>query len=240
MKTTLNLFKREFLGYFRSPVAYVYLVAFILASMTLALFKGKFMETNDASLLTLFEYQPIIFLVFIPAIGMRLWSEEKRSGTWELLFTLPVTTVQAVMGKFLAAWAFILVAIVLTGTMVLTISSLGSPDWGPVFTGYIGLFLMAGCCLSIASLASALTKNQVVSFVLSVVFTTILYMLGMNHFYNLLEQGISGGFAEAISQFSFVTHFNQFKIGVMALQNFLYFLSLGAFCLIANVVILER
>ncbi len=240
MKTTFYLFKREFMGYFRSPVAYVFLVAFILASMAMTLYIGRFMQTNDASMRQLFFYQPWIFLVFIPAIGMRLWAEEKRSGTWELLFTLPLTPLQAVLGKFLAAWAFVLVAILLTACMAITIAYLGNPDWGPVFTGYLGLFFMAGSFLAVTSLTSALTKNQVISFVISILVTLIFLFLGWSVFSSLLENLLSMQVADAIAQFSFITHFEPFQDGIVSLKGFLFFLSFTVFCLFANVIVLER
>ena len=240
MKTTFYLFKREFLGYFRSPVAYVFLVAFILASMAMTLYIGRFMETNDASMRQLFFYQPWIFLVFFPAIGMRLWAEEKRSGTWELLFTLPLTPLQAVLGKFLAAWAFVALAILLTACMAITIAYLGNPDWGPVITGYIGLFLMAGSFLSVTSLTSALTKNQVISFVISILVSLVFLFLGWSVFSSLLENILSMQVADAIAQFSFITHFEPFQDGIISLKGVLYFLSFTVFCIFANVVVLER
>jgi ABC-2 type transport system permease protein len=240
MKTTFNLFKREFLGYFRSPVAYVFLVAFILASTALTLYLGHMLKTNDASMRTMFFYQPWVFLVFIPAIGMRLWAEEKRSGTWELLFTLPVTPIQAVLGKFFAAWAFVLVAICLTVSLVFTISFLGNPDWGPIFTGYFGLFLMAGSFLAVTSLTSAFTKNQVISFVISIGVCLVILFLGWSVFASLLENILPLAVADAIAQFSFITHFEPFQNGTVTLQGLLYFLSFTVFCLFANVIVLER
>jgi ABC-2 type transport system permease protein len=240
MKTTFNLFKREFLGYFRSPVAYVFLVAFILASTALTLYLGHMLKTNDASMRTMFFYQPWVFLVFIPAIGMRLWAEEKRSGTWELLFTLPVTPIQAVLGKFFAAWAFVLVAICLTVSLVFTISFLGDPDWGPIFTGYFGLFLMAGSFLAVTSLTSAFTKNQVISFVISIGVCLVILFLGWSVFASLLENILPLAVADAIAQFSFITHFEPFQNGTVTLQGLLYFLSFTIFCLFANVIVLER
>jgi ABC-2 type transport system permease protein len=256
MKTTFNLFKREFLGYFRSPVAYVFLVAFILASTALTLYLGHMLKSNDASMRTMFVYQPWVFLVFIPAIGMRLWAEEKRSGTWELLFTLPVTPIQAVLGKFLAAWTFILVAISLTISIVFTISYLGDPDWGPIFTGYFGLFLMAGSFLAVTSLTSAFTKNQVISFVISIGVCLVIVFLGWSIFSGLLESLFSSildifltpekaqeqavAIADFIAQFSFITHFEPFQNGTVTLQGLLYFISFTAFCLFSNVVVLER
>ncbi|MBT5378908.1 MAG: ABC transporter permease subunit [Opitutae bacterium] len=240
MKTIYYLFKREFLGYFRSPVAYVFLFVFAGASAVMALNLGKMLETNDASMRTLFHYQPWIFLVFIPAIGMRLWAEEKRSGTWELLFTLPITPIQAVLGKFLAAWIFVLVAICLTITMVLTIGYLGNPDWGPVLTGYFGLFLMAGSFMAVTSLTSAFTKNQVISFVISTLVTLIFLFLGWSVFSGFLEGFLPMEIADAVAQFSFITHFEPFQNGVVSLKGLLYFLSFTVFCLFVNVIVLER
>ncbi len=240
MKTIYYLFKREFLGYFRSPVAYVFLFVFAGASAVMALNLGKMLETNDASMRTLFHYQPWIFLVFIPAIGMRLWAEEKRSGTWELLFTLPITPTQAVLGKFLAAWIFVLVAICLTLTMVLTIGYLGNPDWGPVLTGYFGLFLMAGSFMAVTSLTSAFTKNQVISFVISTLVTLVFLFLGWSVFSSFLEGFLPMEIADAIAQFSFITHFEPFQNGVVSLKGLLYFVSFTVFCLFVNVIVLER
>lgn len=240
MKSTFYLFKREFLGYFRSPVAYVFLVAFVLASTAMALYLGNLLKTNDASMRTLFHYQPWIFLVFIPAIGMRLWAEEKRSGTWELLFTLPVTPIQAVLGKFIAAWAFVLLAICLTVSMVITITILGNPDWGPILTGYFGLFLMAGSFLAVTSLTSALTKNQVISFVISTLVILVFLFLGWSIFSELLEAFLPVAVADSIAQFSFITHFEPFQNGVVSLKGLLYFISFSMFCLFANVIVLER
>ncbi|HLS27043.1 MAG TPA: ABC transporter permease, partial [Opitutales bacterium] len=137
------------MGYFRSPVAYVFLAVFLVAAVGLPWFVGGFFEGNQANLERFFTFLPWVFLFLIPAVGMRLWSEERRAGTWELLFTLPISVSHAVVGKFLAAWAFVSLAIVLTITMPITIAYLGSPDWGPVFTGYFGSILMAGAYLGI-------------------------------------------------------------------------------------------
>lgn len=237
---TLSIFKREFLGYFRSPVAYVFLVAFLVAGVALAFFVGNFFGENQASLERYFMFYPWLFLFFIPAAGMRLWSEEKRSGSIELLFTLPVTVLDAVLGKFLAAWAFLVLAILLSFPMAVTIGYLGHPDWGVVAASYFGSILMAGAYLGICSLASASTKNQVISFVISLLVCTVLVFLGYSGFTGFLEQFLPVSAADAVSNFSFITHFNPMVRGIVDAKDVVFFLSLIGFTLFLNVVALER
>ena len=241
MRIVFTVLKREFLGYFRSPVAYVFLIVFLIASIGLSWFVGNFFETNSASLLSYFYIQPWIFLFLIPAVGMRLWAEEKRSGTWELLFTLPLSVTQAVFGKFLAGWAFISLAVVLSFTMPLTVGYLGDPDWGPIFTGYFGTILMAGSYLSICSLTSALTKNQVISFVLSVITCLILVFLGWSVFNDLmLAAKFPVWLVDSFSSFSFLTHFEPMVKGLVTVRDTIFFLSVMGFSLFVNVLVLER
>jgi ABC-2 type transport system permease protein len=241
MHAILSIFKREFMGYFRSPVAYVFLAVFLVAATGLPWFIGGFFESNQASLSPFFTFLPWVFLFLIPAVGMRLWSEEKRSGTWELLFTLPISIPQAVIGKFLAAWAFVSLAVVLTVTMPITAAYLGSPDWGPVFAGYIGAVLMAGAYLGVCSVASSLTKNQVIAFVISVVFCLVLVLLGWSVFNELmLAVSLPVGVVDALANFSFITHFESMAKGLIRLKDLVFFASLTAFCLCANILVLER
>jgi ABC-2 type transport system permease protein len=235
------VFKREFLGYFRSPVAYVFLIAFLVISVALAFSRyGGFYRSNQASLETYFVFFPWLFLFLVPAVGMRLWSEEKRSGTVELLFTLPITTLAAVIGKFLAAWAFLALGILLSFPMAITVAYLGDPDWGVLFTTYFGAILMAGGYLAVCSLTSALTKNQVISFVLSLVACAVLVFLGLSGFTEFLSQVFPIGVADAISNFSFTTHFDAFTKGIIDPKDVVFFLSLIGFALFLNVVALER
>jgi gliding motility-associated transport system permease protein len=234
------LFKREFVGYFRSPVAYVFLVVFLLASVGLSFFVGQFFKANQASLDRYFLFYPWLFLFLIPAAGMRLWSEEKRSGTVELLFTLPVTTLEAVIGKFLAGWAFLTLAILLSFPMVITVAYLGHPDWGVIATSYLGSILMAGAYLGVCSLTSALTKNQVISFVLSVLICVILLFLGWSVFSPALNSVFPVGVVDALANFSFITHFDAFIKGIIDPKDVMFFLSLIVFTLSLNVVALER
>lgn len=241
MNLTLAIFKREFLGYFRSPVAYVFLAVFLMAAVGLPWFLGGFFESNQASLDTFFFFLPWVFLFLIPAAGMRLWSEEKRSGTWELLFTLPISVFQAVIGKFLAGWAFIALALLLTLAMPATVAYLGDPDWGPIAGGYFGAVLMAGGYLAICSAASALTKNQVIAFVMSVVACLALVLLGWSVFNELMfALSLPVGLVDGLSNFSFITHFEPMGKGLIQLKDLLFFLSLIGFCLCLNVLVLER
>jgi len=236
------VFKREFLGYFRSPVAYVFLVIFLFASVGLAFFAGGFFKAGIATLESYFLYHPWLFLFLVPAAGMRLWSEEKRSGTAELLFTLPVTTLEAVIAKFLAAWAFLAIAILLSFPMAITVGYLGNPDWGVVLTSYLGSMLMAGGYLGVTALMSALTKNQVISFVLSVFVCFLITLLGTSMFSGFLTGFLSlpVPVSDVISNFSFLTHFDAFTKGIIDPKDVVFFASLTGFALFLNVVALER
>lgn len=240
MKQITPICKREFLGYFRSPVAYVFLVVFLAATIIMTFFVGQFFEANEASLQGMFQFFPWLFLFLAPAICMRLWAEEKRSGTWELLFTLPVSTTEAVLGKFLAAWLFFGIAILLTLPMAITIGFLGSPDWGPVFTGYLGALLMAGSYLAICSLASALTRNQVIGFVLSFIICLILLFLGFGLITSFMATILPVGLVDAISNFSFLTHYETMMLGVIDTRDVLFFLLLAGIALSLNILVLER
>lgn len=241
MQQIRPIFKREFLGYFRSPVAYVFLIAFLVISVSLAFSRyGGFFKAGVASMESYFLFFPWLFLFIVPAVGMRLWSEEKRAGTVELLFTLPITTLEAVVGKFLAGWAFLTVAIALSFPMVLTLAYLGNPDWGVIASTYLGAILMAGGYLGVCSLTSALTKNQVISFVLSLVACSVLLFLGFSSFTDFLESTFPVAVADVFSNFSFFTHFDAFTKGVIDPKDVVFFLSLIGFTLFLNVVVLER
>jgi ABC-2 type transport system permease protein len=234
------VFKREFLGYFRSPVAYVFLIVFSVASIGLAFFIGGFFKAGQASMESYFTFYPWLFLFLIPAAGMRLWSEEKRTGTVELLFTLPLTTLEAVLGKFLAAWAFITIAILLSLPLAATVGYLGDPDWGVLAATYFGSALMAGAYLGVCSVTSALTKNQVISFVLGVVACLILLFLGWSVFSGVLGSVFPVWLVDLLSNFSFITHFDAFTKGIVDPKDVVFFLSLIGFTLFLNVVALER
>ncbi len=236
------VFKREFLGYFRTPVAYVVLVVFLLASVGCAFFVGGFFRGSIATLESYFTFLPWLFLFLIPAAGMRLWSEEKRAGTLELLFTLPITPLEAVVGKFLASWAFLAAAILLSFPLAITVAFLGDPDWGILVCSYLGSILMAGAYLGICSFTSALSKNQVISFVLSVLVCFVILLLGLNVFSEFLSgaAGFPVWLVDIVSNFSFMTHFEPFLKGIIDPKDVVFFLSLAGFALFLNVLALER
>jgi ABC-2 type transport system permease protein len=241
MRQISPLFKREFFGYFRSPVAFVFLWAFLVISVALAFSRyGGFFKAGQAGMESYFTFYPWLFVILAPAVGMRLWAEEKRSGTVELLFTLPVTTVEAVFAKFLAGWAFLAAAILLSFPMAMTVGFLGDPDWGVIATTYLGAILMAGSYLAVCSLMSALTKNQVIAFVLSFILCLGLLFLGFSSFTDFLEGTFPVAVADAIANFSFITHFDAFTKGIIDPKDVVFFLSLMGFTLFLNVVVLER
>jgi ABC-2 type transport system permease protein len=240
MRQIAPIFKREFLGYFRSPVAYVFLIGFLVISVGLAFFLGGFFKAGIASLESYFTFLPWIFVILVPAIGMRLWAEEKRTGTIELIFTLPVTTLEAVTGKFLAAWAFLTVAILLSFPMAFTIGYLGQPDWGVIFVSYLGAILMGASYLGICCLTSAFTKNQVISFVISFLVCLFVVFLGWSIFNGVMERALPVWLVDLLANFSFITHFDAFTKGIIDPKDVLYFLSLTGFTLFLNVVALER
>lgn len=240
MSQITPVFKREFLGYFRSPVAYVFLIVFLMASVGLAFFVGGFFKANQASLQSFFVFHPWLYLFLIPAVGMRLWAEERRGGTIELLFTLPLTTLEAVLGKFLAAWAFLALALAFTFPLAITVGWLGNPDWGVIVAGYLGSALMAGAYLAICSLLSALTKNQVIAFVLGVVVNLVLVFLGWSVFNGLLSGFLPVAGVDFVANLGYIPHFDAFSKGILDPRDFAYFGSVMALALTLNVVTLER
>ena len=239
MSQFLPLFKREFLGYFRSPVAYVFIVIFLLAAVGSTFFIGSLYETNQASLEPFFSFLPWLYLVFVPAVGMRLWAEERRSGTVELLFTLPVTMGEAVLAKFIAGWAFLAVTLALTFPLILTVNYLGDPDNGVLFAGYLGSVLMAGAFLSVACFTSALTKNQVISFILGVMICFAMVLVGWGVFTDILASAFPASVIDLISQLGFITHFQSVSRGLIDSRDLIYFVSAIAFGLTLNVIVLN-
>jgi ABC-2 type transport system permease protein len=239
MNQIAPIFKKEFFGYFRSPVGYVILAVFHVVVIALAVFAGYY-ESNQANLNTLWTFLPWTFLIFIPATGMRLWAEEKRSGSIELLFTLPVSTTSAVLGKFLAAWSFIGIAIALTISLALTTGYLGNPDWGIIFAGYFGSLLMAAAYLSISSVCSALTKNQVIAFVFSVLLCFLATLFGSQILLALFEGFASPAILDFLGNFSFQGHFETMTRGLIELSAISFFATLTIACLAINVIVLEN
>lgn len=239
MKQLKPIFLREFLGYFRSPVGYVFAVVFLLSSIGCMFFLGRFYDGNQASLDAFFTFHPWLFLVLVPAVGMRLWAEEKRTGTEELLFTLPITLTEAVIAKFLAGWAFIAVALALTFPVVLTVNYLGDPDNMVIAAGYLGSILMAGAYLSIACLTSALTKNQVISFILGVVVCFVMVLLGWGVFTDLLAGFMPSWAIDFVSSLGFITHYTSITRGMVDSRDILYFVSVVVVALSLNTLVLE-
>jgi ABC-2 type transport system permease protein len=220
-----SVFKRELKGYFVTPVAYVFLVIFLFFAGYLA-FKNGFYETRQADLRVFFGNLPLLFVFMVPCTAMRLWAEERKSGSIELLLTLPITVTQAVLGKFFAAWAFLGIALLLTFPMPLTVYYLGNPDTGLIVTGYLGSFLMAGSFLAIGAFFSALSKNQVISFILSVVACAVLVYAGMPTTINYLSGLVPSGVLAMIEQVSFLTHFESIQKGVLEFKDISYFVIL--------------
>jgi ABC-2 type transport system permease protein len=239
MNNIKAIFQREFSGYFSTPVAYVFIVIFLFLTSTFTFYLGAFYERNQADLEPFFRFHPWLYLFLMPAIAMRLWSEERKSGTIELLMTLPVPIHQAVIGKYLAAWAFTAVAIVLTFPIWITVNYLGSPDNTVILASYIGTLLMAGGFLAIGSCISALSKSQVIAFVISVVICFLFLLSGFPLVLDFFRAWAPQALIDAIASFSFLTHFESIKKGVIDFRDLIYFLALICFWLYANVVVIE-
>jgi ABC-2 type transport system permease protein len=239
MKAVWIIAKRELAAYFTSPVAYVFLVIFLLMTGFFTFTAGNFFERGEASLAAFFGWHPWLYLVLVPAVGMRLWAEERRAGTLELLLTMPITPWQAIIAKFLASWAFLGVALLLTFPAVITVNVLGSPDNGVIFAGYLGSFFLAGAYLAISCMTSAMTRNQVVAFILSVVICLFLLLAGFNPVTDLLVRWASPSVVDTVAAFSVVTHFDGFQRGVIDTRDLFFFLSVIGFSLFATGVIIR-
>ncbi len=225
MNSFWAVFKRELKSYFTTPLAYVFLVIFLFFSAYLT-FKQGFFEVRQADMRAFFLNLPLLFVFMVPSTAMRLWAEERKTGSIELLLTLPITITQAVLGKFFAAWLFLTIALALTFPMVITVCYLGDPDIGLIVTGYLGSFLMAGGFLAIGCFFSAISKNQVISFVLSVVVCAMLVFAGMPTTLNFVSTFLPAGFVSAIENMSFQTHFESIQKGVLEFKDISYFVLL--------------
>ena len=239
MSRTLSIFRREFQGYFATPVAYVFIVIFLFLTGLFTFYIGAFYERGQADLEPFFRYHPWLYMLLIPAISMRLWSEERRSGTLELLLTLPISLAEAVVGKFLAAWAFTAIALALTFPLWLTVNYLGNPDNKVIAAGYLGSLLMAGGFLAIGSCISALTRIQVVAFVISFVVCFAFNLSGFPLVLDFFSGWAPQAVVDAVSSFSFLTHFNSIQKGVIDLRDIIFFTSLIAVWLYANMLAIE-
>ncbi len=237
----LTVFKRELSSYFATPVAYVFIVIFLVLAAAFPFYLGNqtFFERNQADLLPFFNFHPWLYLFLVPAVGMRLWAEERKSGTIELLLTLPLTMWQAVVGKFLAAWVFIGIALFLTFPIWITVNYLGSPDNGVIFASYVGSFLMAGAFLAIGSCISACTRNQVVAFIITVVVCFLFLLAGFPLVLAAFNSWAPQGVVDAVSGLSFLTHFASISKGVIDVRDLIYFLLTIAFWLYASAVVID-
>lgn len=239
LRNILAIAKRELGGYFNSPVAFVFIVIFLLISGFFTFMVGGFFEIGQANLAPFFEWHAWLYLFLVPAVGMRMWSEERRLGTMELLLTMPITPWQAIVGKFLASWAVLAIALALTFPMVITVNHLGNPDNGVIFAGYIGSLLLSGSYLAISSMTSALTRNQVVSFILSVLICLFLILAGWPPVTNLLVQWARPGVVDGIAAFSVMTHFEGISKGLLDSRDIFFFLSIIIFSLFTTGVIIR-
>ena len=236
-----SIAKRELSGTVSSPVAYVFIVIFLLLSAFFAFMIGGFFERGQASLASFFGWHPWLYLFLVPAAGMRMWAEERRSGTIELLLTLPVTTWQAIAGKFLAYLIIIAVALLLTFPVWITVNYLGAPDNGIIVAGYVGSLLLAASYLAVTSFTSALTRNQVVSFIIAVVICLFLILCGWPPVLNLLNHVLTPDLIGFAAAFSVMTHFDSIQRGVLDLRDIVFFLSVIFFFLFAtHAVLLTR
>jgi len=234
------IFKRELAGYFTTPIAYIFIMIFIFLSGIFTFYIGNFFERGQADLLPFFSFLPWLYLFLIPALAMRLWAEERKGGTIELLLTMPITMSEAVLGKFLAAWAFTAITLSLTFPVWITVNYLGEPDNGIILAGYIGSLLMAGAFLAIGSCISAITRNQVIAFVVSAVISLLFVLSGFPLVLNFFSLWAPEFIVSAISSFSFLTHFSAISKGVIDLRDIIFFVSLIAFWLFVNAVLIEH
>ena len=239
MNLVTAIFKRELQSYFRTPVAYVFIVIFLVLMGTFTFYLGGFYERGQADLAGFFNYHPWLYLFLVPAISMRLWAEERKSGSIELLMTLPVTPLQAVLGKFLAAWCFTGIALFLTFPIWITVNYLGDPDNGVVVAAYIGSLLMAGGFLAVGSCISATTKNQVIAFILAVVACFLLLLAGFPLVLDVFSAWAPQALVDAVASLSFLTHFASISKGVIDLRDLVYFALLIGVMLHANTIVLQ-
>lgn len=239
MANTFVIFRRELGAYFSTPLAYVFIVIFLALAGAFTFYMGRFFERGQADLFPFFNFHPWLYLFLIPAVAMRLWAEERKTGTLELLMTLPVSTAQTVLGKFFAAWAFIAIAVALTFPMWITVNYLGEPDNGVILASYVGSLLMAGAFLAIGACMSACTKNQVIAFIVAAAVCFLFLMSGLEFVLNFFQGWLPQFLVDAIASMSFLTHFGGITRGVIDLRDIVFFGSLIGVALFANAVVVE-
>lgn len=248
MKNIWVVFKREIQAYFLTPLAYVFIFIFLILSMILCFVMGGLLENEDASLtFSFFQFHPWLFMILGPAIGMRLWSEENREGTIELLLTMPISAWQAIIGKYLAACVVLIAALAMTFPVIITLNILGDPDMGKIWSGYLGSFLIGAASVAITTLVSAFTRSQVICLVVSVVINFILVIIGFGPVLEFLRNIPAGGFLEGLrllalqiaDGFSYLTHGMRIFGGLLRLDSIVFFLSVIGFCLYATSVVIR-
>jgi len=239
MSTTLTLFRRELASYFVTPVAYVFIVIFLALLGAMTFFLGGFFGRGEADLAPFFAFHPWLYLLLVPAISMRLWSDERKSGTIEMLLTLPISPMQAVIAKFFAAWAFAAIALALTFPFWLTVNYLGSPDNGVIVAGYLGSLIMAGAYLAIGSCFSTASKNQVIAFVLAVLVSLIFTVAGTPLVLEFISGWAPRAVIDVVAGLSFLANFEAISKGVLDVANLFYFISVIALFLFINVVLVN-
>ncbi len=239
MRNTLIIARRELGGYFATPVATVFIVIFLILQGALTFNLGDFFDRGQADLNPFFTFIPWVFLLLVPAITMRLWAEERRLGTIELLLTLPITQAQAVLGKFLAAWAFCAIALLLTFPFVITVNILGSPDNGVIVSGYVGSLLLAGAFLSVGAALSAVTKNQVIAFVLAVAVCFVFAVASYSVVTDFLSRN-TPVLADIARRIAIIDRFQDFTRGVVSVRDLIYFASFIGFWLFVNAVLVDQ
>jgi ABC-2 type transport system permease protein len=239
MHNTLTIFRRELASYFSSPLAYVFIVIFLVLAGVVTFFGGNFFERGQDDLRPFFSFHPFLYLVLIPALSMRLWAEERKSGTIELFLTLPIRMTEAVIGKFLAAWCFAGIALALTFPFWLSVNYLGHPDNGVILASYIGSFLVAGAFLAIGACVSAVTKNQVIAFVVTAAILFVLTLSGSSIVLGLVRSWAPEPLLRALVATSISGHFTAIDRGVLELRDIVYFVSLIVACLFANAILVD-
>ena len=239
MSTMMAIARREFRGYFATPLAYVFIVIYLALTGWFTFYLGGLFERNQADLLPFFNYQPWLFLILIPAISMRLWAEERKSGSIELLMTLPISLWQAVAGKFLAAWVFTTIALALTFPLWITVNYLGNPDNGAILTGYLGCVLLSGAFLAVGSCISAANRNQVIAFIITIVVCFMFLLSGFPMVLDFFSGWAPKPLLDAIAGLSFLNHFTSISKGVVDLRDLVYFLIIIGGWLHASTLILD-
>ncbi|HXH03109.1 MAG TPA: ABC transporter permease subunit [Candidatus Competibacteraceae bacterium] len=239
MNAVVSVFRREFASYFATPEAYVFIVVFLILNGAFTFYLGQFYERGQADLQPFFTFHPWLYLFFVPAVAMRLWAEERKSGSIELLLTLPLTMWQAVLGKFLAAWAFIAVALLLTLPLWITVNYLGDPDNGAILAGYCGSLLLAGAYLAIGACLSAVSRNQVVAFILAVVVSLLFLLAGLPMVLDVFRAWAPQALVDAIASLSFLTHFGDISRGVIDLRDLVFFALTIGFWLMGCAVVVD-